>query len=194
MIQYKINSLILKDSFKSHGMIKDDLLELINKSNDKSWLKKDSYFNDDLAKTDWPLADDWERDWTKRYRGLFLDKFKEFANTLGYKNIQLSKLWYQQYGLKQTHGWHVHARNYTGVYYLELPKDSPHTEFIYPNNLNKGFTIEVKEGDMVFFPCNFMHRSKPSLSKKTKTIISWNLDFEDILDKHIGEKESIATL
>jgi hypothetical protein len=39
-----------------------------------------------------------------------------------------------------------------------------------------------------------MHRSKPSLSKKTKTIISWNLDFEDILDKHIGEKESIATL
>ena len=41
MIQYKINSLILKDSFRPHEMIKHDLLELINKSNDKSWVKKD---------------------------------------------------------------------------------------------------------------------------------------------------------
>jgi hypothetical protein len=167
MIQFEINSLILKDRFKFHEMIKNDLLQLINESSDEGFKKKDIYFNDDLSKTDWPLANNWEREWVKRY---------------------------QQYGFKQTHGWHIHARNYTGAYYLELPQDAPYTEFIYPSNLNKGFTIEVKEGDIIFFPCYFMHRSKASLSKKTKTIISWNLDFFDILDKHIGEKESVITL
>ena len=194
MIQFEINSLILKDRFKFHEMIKNDLLQLINESSDEGFKKKDIYFNDDLSKTDWPLANNWEREWGKRYKNLFVEQFKNFANALGYKDIQLSKLWYQQYGFKQTHGWHIHARNYTGAYYLELPQDAPYTEFIYPSNLNKGFTIEVKEGDIIFFPCYFMHRSKASLSKKTKTIISWNLDFFDILDKHIGEKESVITL
>ena len=194
MKQYKINSLILKDHFKYHTTIKKNLIKLINETKDKKFLKKDNYFNDDIAKTDWPLADNWERAWTKKYKELFIEQFMLFANKLGYKNIQLSKLWYQQYDLYQTHGWHIHARNYTGTYYLQLPQDAPYTEFIYPDKLNKGFTIEVKEGDMIFFPCHFMHRSKPSLSDKKKTIISWNLDFFDIMDMHIGEKESVLKL
>ena len=57
MKRYTFNSIILKDRFKYHNEIKKDLLKLIIKSDDKKWIDKDQYFNDDLLKTDWPLAD-----------------------------------------------------------------------------------------------------------------------------------------
>ena len=110
---------------------------------------------------------------------------------MGYKDVQLSKLWYQQYGYKQTHGWHTHFRNYTGTYYLELPKDAPRTEFLYPDNLEEGFSINVEEGDILFFPCHFAHRSNKSNSKQIKTIISWNLDFVDLLNEHVNKDNKI---
>jgi uncharacterized RmlC-like cupin family protein len=114
-----------------------------------------------------------------------------FSNYLGYQKIHLHKLWFQQYGKKDTHGWHIHGGNYTGTYYLEMPSDAPTTEFLFTDNLNKSFTIKVKEGDMIFFPCQFIHRSNESISNNTKTIISWNIDFIDILPQHIGNKEEI---
>lgn len=188
---YKFNSLIIKDKMKLHDQIKSDLLDLINNTKDLSFKKKDEYFGDDLLKSDWPLADNWERPWASRYKNIFIEQFKYFANTLGYKDIQLSKLWYQQYGYKQTHGWHIHARNYTGAYYLELPKDAPRTEFLYPDNLEEGFSINVEEGDMLFFPCHFAHRSNKSNSKQIKTIVSWNLNFVDILNEHVNKDNKI---
>ena len=188
---YKFNSLIIKDKMKFHNQIKFDLLKEINKANDLGFKKKDNYFGDDLLKSDWPLADNWERPWASRYRNIFIEQFKYFANTLGYKDVQLSKLWYQQYGLNQTHGWHTHARNYTGTYYLQLPKNAPRTEFLYPDNLEEGFSINVEEGDMLFFPCHFVHRSNKSKSNSIKTIISWNLDFVDILEEHVNRDNNI---
>lgn len=176
---------------KFHDHIKNDLLSLINKAADSSFQKKDKYFGDDLLKSDWPLADNWDRPWAAKYADIFNGQLKYFANALGYKDIQLSKLWYQQYGHKQTHGWHIHARNYTGAYYLELPDDAPNTEFLYPDNLQDGFSIDVKEGDILFFPCHFMHRSNKSKSHSVKTIISWNLDFLDILDEHVNRDNNI---
>ena len=189
---YKFNSLIIKDKMKYHDHIKHDLLNLINQASDSAFQKKDEDFGDDLLKSDWPSADDLEnRPWAKKYKHVFGNQLKYFANKLGYKNIQLFKLWYQQYGYKQTHGWHTHARNYTGTYYLQLPDDAPNTEFLYADNLDKGFSINVKEGDILFFPCHFIHTSNKSNSHSIKTIISWNLDFLDILDEHVNKDNEI---
>ena len=59
------------------------------------------------------------------------------------------------------------------------------------DNLEEGFSINVEEGDILFFPCHFAHRSNKSNSKQIKTIISWNLDFIDMLDKHVNKDNNI---
>jgi len=191
MKRYTFNSIILKDKFKYHNEIKKDLLKLIIKSDDKKWIDKDQYFNDDLLKTDWPLADNANREWVKKHKDKFINQFNVFANALGYQKATLIKIWYQRYGYQQTHGWHTHWGNYTGAYYLELPKNAPTTEFLYCNNLEKSFTINVKEGDLIFFPCHFIHRSPKSKSKKIKTIISWNLNFDHVLEFYIKDRKKI---
>lgn len=190
---YIFPCVILKDKFKFHDEIKNDLLSLINKAEDKSWNNKDHYFDDQLSKTDWPLAHDSTREWVKKYKNNFGEQLSYFANILGYKDIHLNKIWYQQYSKDGTHGWHVHGGSYTGTYYLELPKDAPTTEFLYTDNLNKSFTIKVKEGDIIFFPCHFIHRSAKSQSENMKTIISWNIDFNDILQEHVHKTKEIVT-
>ena len=102
------------------------------------------------------------------------------AIALGYTKVQVSRLWYQQYGKNQTHGWHQHARNYTGVYYLEYPEGAEPTQFLFTEDLHKTFSIKVKEGDIILFPSYVIHRSAPLQTDERKTIISWNMDLLDI--------------
>jgi hypothetical protein len=188
---YVFPSLILKDKFKFHDEIKDNLLKLINESKGDKWENKDDYFNDKLLKTDWPDASNKDRKWVQKYENHLSEQLLFFANYLGYQKIDIQKLWFQQYSKQDTHGWHIHGANYTGAYYLEMPSDAPTTEFLFTDNLDKSFTIKVEEGDIIFFPCYFIHRSNKSISSNTKTIISWNLDFIDILPKYVGDKKEI---
>jgi len=189
-MRYNFNSVIIKEKFKYHTDISKDLLQLINKATNKKIINKNQYYNDSL-KTDWLIADDFNRDWVKNYKNYFFKQFEDFSNSLGYQGFNLTRIWYQQYEHKQTHGWHIHSGNYTGAYYLKLPKDAPSTEFLYPDNLEKSFTIDVQEGDIIFFPAYFIHRSPESKSKSVKTIISWNINFENILEFYIHNRDKI---
>jgi predicted 2-oxoglutarate/Fe(II)-dependent dioxygenase YbiX len=89
-------------------------------------------------------------------------------------------MWYQQYIQNDTHTWHIHGENYTGVYYLELPKDSPKTELIDQLDLNKKISIEAIEGDVIIFPSFIIHRSPKITNNLKKTIISFNLNFTKV--------------
>lgn len=178
--KYFIHSPFVISEFPLHKKIKKDLLNKLAKSKGSSFKNKKGHMNDDLSKTDWPLSDNFERPWVKKYGGVIKDFLIEQAIHLGFTSISLSKIWFQQYKKYQTHGWHQHARNYTGVYYLEYPKGSEPTQFLAPQNLGKTFSLKVKEGDIIIFPSYIIHRSPPLKSNKRKTIISWNIDFEDI--------------
>ena len=191
---YTFPSIIIKDKFKYHNKIQKDLLKEIKKSKDENLIKKDKYFNDNISKTDWHKADDFERDWTKKYGKLFGDELSYYAGRLGYQGITLNKLWYQGYSFDGTHGWHVHHGNYTGAYFLQLPEGTPYTEFLLTTNLKKSFSIEVKEGDLLFFPCHFIHRSAENKSSEEKIIISWNLEFEDILEEHVYDEKNFELI
>ena len=87
-------------------------------------------------------------------------------------------MWYHQYAKNSVHNWHIHGENYTGVYYLELPDDTPKTELI--DQYDKKITVEANEGDVVIFPSFIIHRGPKVLNDSRKTIISFNLEFEDI--------------
>ena len=201
MIQrYPIDHLILKTKFKYHKEYKQNILKYFTQDSSTStepnpfFERKDHLYNDKLQRDDWLKSQDWERPWVKYVRSGLQEHLLMFAQELGYKNIHIMKMWYQQYGYKDLHNWHIHGGNYTGVYYLEYDDTCPLTEFTYPNNMEKSFSIESEEGDMLFFPCFLIHRSPMSQSKNRKSIISWNLDFEEIQSKYLNNKIVPLTL
>ena len=69
------------------------------------------------------------------------------------------------------------------VYYVELPEMSEATEF-----LNFG-QVDIKEGDVIFFPTFLCHRSPHIKSNQRKTIIATNLKFS--VDREIIEDYGI---
>jgi hypothetical protein len=194
IFSYTFPNLILKTKFVDHKKYKKEILNLIKKSNDKAWVNKKDSFNDKLLKTDWPNSDNWERPWIKLIVNELYKELVNFSQYMGYQSIQLHKMWYQQYSYGDVHNWHTHDGNYTGTYYLEFDKNCSTTEFLYPNDLNKSFTVEVEEGDILFFPCSLIHRSSVSRSKKTKSIISWNTDFDKIQNEFIHDRKEIEIL
>jgi len=99
---------------------------------------------------------------------------------IGFSNHEVIFLWFQQYLQNGTHGWHIHADNYTGVYYLELPVGTPTTEYCNPNNMNEVNKFNVKEGDILLFPSFVVHKAIKNLSDKRKTIISFNINFQKV--------------
>ena len=192
--KYTYPNLILKIKFKDHKKYKTKLLNLLKKSGEINFVSQDNYYNDKLLRTDWLEASNWRRPWVKLIFKSIYSHLKECAEEMGYQSIKLHKLWYQQYAFGDLHNWHTHDGNYTGTYYLEFDKKSSTTEFLYPNNLKKAFTIEVKEGDILFFPCHLIHRSATSQSKKTKSIISWNTDFDKVQKQYLHTRKNCKTL
>tara|TARA_R110000765_G_scaffold229733_1_gene333245 strand:+ start:129 stop:695 length:567 start_codon:yes stop_codon:yes gene_type:complete len=176
--RYPLESLILKTKFKYHEEYKQNILKYLEEDSPPPF--KDKYdTNDNFLKNDWLKGRDWERPWIKYAAAGIVEQLLMFSHELGYEKINVMKIWYQQYGYKGLHDWHIHGGNYTGVYYLEYDKTSPLTEFASPTNL-ESFSIEIEEGDMIFFPCFLIHRSPRSSSKNRKSIVSWNLDFVNI--------------
>jgi len=177
MKKINVSSFIIKDKFKYHEEIKKDLLSEINNCKESYNVNEKI---DTISSTDWLSSSNTERIWVKKYFRPIGEQLATFAENLGYEGVKMHDIWFQQYIKNDTHTWHVHDKAYTGTYYLELPKDGPKTQFLFPHNLKKAFTVDVEEGDIIFFPCSLIHRSPPSESKKRKTIISWNSDLHGV--------------
>lgn len=171
-----VNSIILKTKFKEQNKIKKQLMKLINDSPGEESKMVDDYYKDNITKHDFGTAGNLELPWKQFFMKHFTPYWGNAASTLGYEQLQINKLWFQQYEKNGYHNWHTHASNYTGVYYVDLPKGSAVTQFIDPKD-NKVFYHEAEEGDVIFFPCFLIHRGCQQPIKKSKTIISWNLDF-----------------
>ena len=187
MKEIKIKSKILLDRLKGHGKIKKSILKLIDETPNECLQYKDEYYNDSIKKLDYSKCDSQHRPWVKTLLPYLQAHFDKCARHLGFKNCVIRDLWFQQYEKDNLHGWHTHGRNYTGVYYLELPKHSPLTELVDPTNFDKIFKIQAKEGDIVIFPSFVIHRSGKILEDIRKTIVSFNIEF-DQLNKYTLEK------
>lgn len=96
----------------------------------------------------------------------------------GYNRYELHNIWYQQYYLNSTHTWHTHTGcQFTGVYYLEMPRAAPKTELRLLNQNCDNFVLDVQEGDIAIFPSCFVHRAPKVVEDIRKTIISFNMSF-----------------
>ena len=63
-LEIAINSL-LKQKFKDHKKFKNQILKYWKEGSDEPFKIKDDYYNDKLEKSDWPLANNWDRPWIK---------------------------------------------------------------------------------------------------------------------------------
>ena len=175
---------ILKNKLKENSKIKKELLELIDKQKSGKLEQDDEYFTDSISRVDWDKRHDTEREWVKLV-GPYLQKhFIEEVKKIGLSKVQIFDLWFQQYAKGDTHGWHVHGHNFTGVYYLEFGKNSPRTQIVEPLSL-RVLDVDVKQGDVIIFPSMFIHRAPPSKTKKRKTIISFNFNADYVEDNFL---------
>jgi|TARA_R110000772_G_scaffold268291_1_gene394702 hypothetical protein len=169
-----IDSFILIQKIKEYQNIKDSLLMLIDKMPDK----KTDTEREKITKSDWYIP----KEHVREYGELFLkiikpynDNIKKFYNA---KELFLKNYWYQQYTDTDHHDWHVHASCLlSNVFYIELKNKN---STLFYNNLTKQkYSYNLEEGDLITFPSSMIHKSKKN-SKERKTIISYNLDFDNI--------------
>mgnify|MGYP001189234246 FL=1 len=177
--------MIFYGKIKEHKEIRNNVLELISTAAATPIKQKDEYFGDDITRSDWGNANDYERPWVQKMLNPFMTEMLSMCNLAGYKDFELFEIWFQQYEKNSKHGWHIHGRNYTGVYYLQF--DGTAKTQVWNNEI---MNLNCEEGDIVMFPSFMIHRAPPVQNDKTKTIISFNIEFKDIDGKKLAEIDS----
>jgi len=178
MQKFKCEVPILKDKFKNHFILKDKLLSEINNQKNSNT----SFGKDNIKKCDWSDSKNFERPWVKIINNDLKQQFLKFADYLSFKKFIMYELWYQQYSKEGEHGWHVHGHNYTGVYYLNYNKDCARTRLLDPYTKKYFTDIVADEGDIIIFPSTVIHTSQIQKTDFLKTIISFNVSFDNIKD------------
>jgi hypothetical protein len=178
---FYLKSPCIVKKFNEHNILKNQILNLIEKQDKESLIQKDEYYGDNIEKLDWSKHSDFNRPWVKIFLPYFHNHLNNIANSLGFTDVLLSAIWFQQYIKNSTHGWHTHGDNYTGVYYLELDKTSPTTELVKTDTINTTVKVDAEEGDILIFPSFVKHRAPVITNDKRKTIISFNFNFNKII-------------
>jgi hypothetical protein len=159
-------------SVLDHENIKSLLLPMIDKQPfDGS--------NKHISKVDWFKSKDFiDRDWIRLMKPIIDSYNSVMGAAVGYENPSLEVLWYQQYQKANYHYWHTHSGQFVGVYYAELPPNSPKTELVIPFGQNTKIEVDVKEGDIMIFPSCVIHQAPQIKDDNRKTILSWNFTFD----------------
>ena len=80
----------------------------------------------------------------------------------------------------QTRGYHAHRTNkqfllcFSGRVVVRTVSKDEHGGLVDESH-------ELNEGDLFLFPANMLHRSPPNMTNKIKTIISFNIDFNEVI-------------
>jgi hypothetical protein len=174
MIKQKLECTCVISKFKYHKELKNNLLDLIEKSESRYAEDADAELH--ISKTDWYISSNFSRSWVEYIKAPLIEHTLEVYKELGYDGFTIRELWFQQYYNRSEHGWHTHSSNFTNVYYLELPTDSPKTKLVNPFDQKTIIELDVVEGDHVVFPSFVVHKSPQNLSQSRKSIISYNAD------------------
>lgn len=192
MQKYRLDCAYIISKFEFHNKMKSDLLDFIENSNFESPQNIPAEVN--ITKTDWTWSADMSRNWVQYLAAPLMHQLLPMYKELGYDGFKINEIWYQQYLKNSQHGWHTHSSNFTNVYYLELPADSPKTKLVNGYNQSEVIELDVEEGDMVIFPSFIVHSAPINLSNDRKTIISYNIDAtysENIYGKGIKDDHAI---
>jgi hypothetical protein len=172
MKKYQLDCAYIISKFKYHAVLKDLLLEQIDRAEFKNPVHSSAEVN--MSKADWHISSNFNRAWVKTIQESLMEQMLEMYKELGYDGLTVHELWFQQYQKNSQHGWHTHSSNFTNVYYLELPSTAPKTQIVNPFNQTDIIEINVEEGDILVFPSFVIHRAPLNTDTNRKTIISYN--------------------
>ena len=176
MIQYKLNTYGFVNKVEKHNSFKKYMMNYIKKQPTYRLIER----LDDISNTDWKDSYNPNRPYVKKFAKLISPYLSKIGRVLKTKKFTIGNMWYQQYGKGSKHQWHHHvSSNWSAVYYLELPNNLG-TE-LYDITESRTFDIKLNEGDLFLFPANMLHRSPPNMTNKIKTIISFNIDFNEVI-------------
>jgi hypothetical protein len=174
--KHELRSAFLTSSFPDHDKLKSEILRLLDDS-PSEYIKSEANL-DSITRLDWSSNEDFSRPWAHTFMHEVSPVLDRMVRVLGFNGVKILQLWYQQYKQADTHGWHSHSYNFTGVYYLELPDDAPRTQIVDPQTQGFIITPDVSEGDILLFPSYTIHRAPKVVSDTRKTIISFNFDLK----------------
>ena len=183
----KLESYYAVGQLPDHENIKQKILNLLDDAVYFKLQAKDDYYDDSISKLDWDDARDFERPWVEFFMPYIENYLSALSFALGYQSAIIDEIWFQQYKNLDSHGWHTHGSNFTGVYYLEFDDRSPKTEIIEPNNQNRKIIPDIKEGSVLIFPSYTIHRAPQIHNDIRKTIISFNYVI-DYINKDTTQK------
>ena len=158
---------------------KQPLLDLID--------KMPGSFMYGLSKSDWDFDENHNREYLEYFKKILSPHLDKLADWLCFKKWTVSNAWYQQYKKTNGHTWHNHAySNFSGVYYVELPNDDLKTQ--YYDSMNKKIfeQLNINEGQLLIVPSYILHRSPENNSNNRKTIIAFNINFEECIHNAIN--------
>lgn len=173
--RHRLESVYTVADFDAHGAIKDTLLELIDRSPAGSMVNDNDQLN--ITKVDWDVAADFSRPWVSYLLTHLNPHIAEVFKEMNFSKFRIKEIWFQQYMMAASHGWHTHGSHFTNVYYLELDEEAPKTVLINPFTREE-FIPDVKEGQTLVFPSYVVHKSPDDFFDKRKTIVSWNSDID----------------
>ena len=175
MHKIEFSDCIIHTKVRAHLEIRDRMLKQIAEADEGPLYAKDEYYSDNISKHDWDSGRDFNRPWVRTFERHYKEVIGEAIDSMAYTATDTKSIWFQQYMEGDTHGWHIHGKHFTGVYYLEYNDECSKTEICSPYNLMNRMQIDVKEGDMIVFPSHWIHRGRAN-GKSRKTIISFNFD------------------
>jgi hypothetical protein len=158
----------IKD-IKEHDSLKGEIISAIEGMGAFSYINNDQK----ISSTDWHLVSNYPRPYYALVKPILQGICMDISKKMGYEEeLTVRNYWYQKYNQGDSHKWHMHlGANFSSVYYLNLPEGSSKTTF---KILDKEFSIDVKEGQILSFPGIATHCSKPNESKEPKIVIAFN--------------------
>lgn len=115
---------------------------------------------------------------------IFRDELEIFCTEFDQKSCRVDSAWFEHSITGDFHAVHNHGQiGYSAVCYVNYDKNEhTPTHFVSPfANFDGGEIMyhipEVDEGDLIIFPSSLLHYTKPNMSEKHRTIVSFNLSF-----------------
>jgi hypothetical protein len=175
---------------------KDVGVDTINLDDNYTDLKFD--YKSHISKTNWQdeiFGEEWAQIWPH-----FLSPTDQFQVVNSIKNNypdrdwskgEVTESWFNQYIAESgsEHPWHHHADserksgeknpciNLASIYYVELPDESLITILKDPDT-GEEIIPDVKEGQILTFGADILHKSPRNFSNKRKTVIPFNIMFD----------------
>ena len=192
MIDYQITDVV------DHSLMKLDILDLIDNMESKELTTKGYHGNYEsiISNTNW--------DDHANIRGELWPFFLTPNDQINYFNSLISKFpdrkwnrkridvsWFNQYYANSgsEHPWHHHAKSvcepyrkgwckdFTNIYYVELD-DKSLTTILKDPETDEEIIPDVKEGQILSFATDILHKSPRNFTESRKTVISFNLIFK----------------